>query len=159
MLKVGDRAPDFEAPTTSGGTLRFSDLRGKRVVVFFFPKAFTTGCSIETARFHAVYPEIQDLGAEVIGVSTDDHETQCSFASAQGASFPMIGDADKTICKAFGVLVPVLGFSRRISFVIDEQGMIRDVLMPGTVVGRAGVDKHVDEIRASLARLGPLSSS
>jgi len=89
----------------------------------------------------------------VIGVSTDDHKTQCDFAASQGNAFPMIGDADKTICRAYGVLAPLIGMSRRITYVIDEEGIIRGVFTPGTFAGKSDLEKHIDEVRALLARL------
>jgi thioredoxin-dependent peroxiredoxin len=127
MIHVGERAPDFTAETTTGTPVRLSEMRGKRVVVYFFPKAFTTGCSIETKRFRDVHGDIKALGAEVLAVSSDKHETQCEFASSMNVEFPMIGDSDKTISKAYGVLWPILGLDRRITFVIDEEGIVRGV--------------------------------
>ncbi|MRG93940.1 redoxin domain-containing protein [Polyangium spumosum] len=88
------------------------------------------------------------LGGEVVGVSTDKHETQCDFAKSLSVEFPMIGDADKRIAKAYGVLWPIIGLDRRITFVIDEQGIVRGVfnyeLLP---------HKHVDDAIALLREL------
>src|SRR5690348_12840566 len=104
MLKVGDRAPDFQSKTTEGTVVRLSELRGKNVVLFFFPKAFTTGCTIETKQFRDASPDITALGAVVIGISCDRHQTQCDFATSLKATFPMIGDESGSIGKSYGVL-------------------------------------------------------
>ena len=81
MLDVGDKAPDFSAPASDGTRLSLSELRGKVVVLYFFPAAFTPGCTAETNRFRDNYGEIQALGAEVIGISTDGAEEQCGHAA------------------------------------------------------------------------------
>jgi thioredoxin-dependent peroxiredoxin len=125
MIGVGERAPDFEARATDGRELRLSDFRGQPVVLYFFPKAFTPGCTTETNRFRDNYTEIRELGAEVIGVSTDGFEDQCQFAAARGVQFPMIGDTDRRISRAYGVLWPLFNLDKRVTFVIDEQGIVR----------------------------------
>jgi peroxiredoxin Q/BCP len=145
MIRVGDKAPDFDVETSTGKRVRLSELRGKRVVLYFFPKAFTTGCSIETKHFRDVYPEFTDLGAEVVAVSSDKHETQCEFASSLSVQFPMVGDSDKRISKAYGVLWPILGVDRRITFVIDEEGIVRGVFDHELLV-----HKHIEDALALL---------
>ena len=148
MLKVGDHAPSFEAKATDGRTLSTASLRGKPFVLYFFPKAFTTGCTIETKRFRDSYPAIQARGTEVIGVSTDDHETQCQFATSAEASFPMIGDKSKDLCRKFGVLWPILGMSRRVTFVVDAEGVIR-----GVFAHEIRVEQHIADVLALLESL------
>src|SRR5882724_5963677 len=106
MLKVGDSAPDFRVLATDGRTLELSQLRGRPVVLYFFPRAFTLGCTLETKRFRDKYDEIRGLGAEVIGISTDPIETQCRFAETYATGFPMIGDADQSISRAYDVVRP-----------------------------------------------------
>jgi peroxiredoxin Q/BCP len=83
MLSIGDRAPDFAARSTDGQMLTLSHLRGRPVVIYFYPHAFTPGCTAETRRFRDNYDELQSFGAEVIGISTDDHEKQCKVAQAE----------------------------------------------------------------------------
>lgn len=145
MLRVGDLAPDFTATTSNGTTLTLSSLRGRRVVLFFFPKAFTTGCTIETRRFRDHYSEIAALGAEVIGVSVDPEQTQCDFASKEGVPFPMIGDAARTINRSYDVLWPLLAVSQRVTYVIGPDGKIELVLHHELLV-----NKHLDEVRRHL---------
>jgi peroxiredoxin Q/BCP len=124
MLKIGDRAPDFSATTTAGRAMRLSELRGRPVILYFFPRAFTFGCTLETKRFQENYGDIRDLGAELFGISTDPLETQCRFAEEHKAGFAMIGDSDCAISRAYGVLRPLLGGDKRVTYAIDEQGLI-----------------------------------
>ncbi|MCS6913014.1 MAG: peroxiredoxin [Myxococcota bacterium] len=145
MLKVGDPAPDFSATTTEGRTLRLSELRGRKVVLYFFPKAFTPGCTLETRRFRDAYEDLRSLGAEVIGVSGDSHERQCAFAAAQGVTFPLVGDSDHAIAKSYDVLWPLFSLARRVTYVIDEDGRIEAVFHHELDVGR-----HIKDVRAHL---------
>lgn len=127
VISIGEPAPDFEGLTTKGETLRLSSLRGRPVVLYFFPRAFTPGCSIQARQFRDAYPELLAAGAEVIGISTDDHQTQCSFADREGATFPMIGDSDGRIAHMFDVVWPLLKMTKRVTFVIDAAGRIQAV--------------------------------
>ena len=145
MLKVGDMAPDFTATTTQGKTLQLSELRGKRVVMFFFPKAFTTGCTIETRRFRDHYSELAALGAEVVGVSADSNQTQCEFANKEGVHFPMIGDDTRAIGKSYDVMWPVLNVNQRVTYVIGPDGRIEAAFHHELLVGKhlEAVQKHL----------------
>lgn len=145
MLKVGDPAPALSAVTSDGKTVDLSTLRGKRVVVFFFPKAFTLGCTIETRRFRDHYSEIAALGAEVVGVSVDSAERQCEFASAEGVPFPMVGDASRSISRSFDVLRPILGVSQRVTYVISPEGRIEAAFHHELMVG-----KHLEDVKRHL---------
>lgn len=148
MLRVGDLAPDFTATTSHGKQLTLSALRGRRVVLFFFPKAFTTGCTIETRRFRDHYAEIAALGAEVIGVSVDKEQTQCDFASQEGVPYPMIGDESRAINRSYDVLWPLLGVSQRVTYIIGPDGKIERVLHHELLV-----NKHLDEVKRHLQSL------
>jgi peroxiredoxin Q/BCP len=145
MLKVGDLAPDFNAETTAGKPLRLSELRGRRVVLFFFPKAFTTGCTIETRAFRDHYSELAALGAEVVGVSVDRNDVQCEFANKEGVKFPMIGDDSRELGKSFDVLWPLLNVSQRVTYVIGPDGRIEAVFHHELLVGKhlQGVQQHL----------------
>lgn len=145
MLKVGDPAPALSAVTSDGKTVDLSALRGKRVVLFFFPKAFTLGCTIETRRFRDHYSEIAGLGAEVVGVSVDSAERQCEFASAEGVPFPMVGDASRSISRSFDVLRPILGVSQRVTYVISPEGRIEAAFHHELMVG-----KHLEDVKRHL---------
>jgi peroxiredoxin len=128
VLKPGDIAPEIDAVASNGERFRLSGQATKLcTVVYFFPKAFTPGCTAETKRFRDNYAELSLAGAAIVGISTDDHETQCSFADSLAAPFPMIGDVDKSISNAYGVLWPLIGRPRRITFVINPLRTIEAV--------------------------------
>jgi peroxiredoxin Q/BCP len=150
MLEVGATAPDFTATLADGRTVRLRDLRGKRhVVLYFFPKAFTPGCTRETRGFCASYEDLTELGAEVIGVSLDSPEKQAEFAKSEHVEFPMIGDPDKGIGRAYDVLR--LGgwlLAKRVTFVIDKQGVIRNVIH-----AELDVNHHIKSARQTLREL------
>jgi len=125
MLKPGDPAPDFEGVGCDGKPVRLRDHRGRGVVLFFFPKAFTVICTEEVRHFRDNQARIRALGAELIGVSVDNFETQCAFAKQEKVEFPMLGDADRKLSELYGVLWPVVRVDRRVTFVIDGKGIIR----------------------------------
>lgn len=145
MLDVGQKAPDFTADASDGRRLRLSELRGKVVVLYFFPAAFTPGCTAETNRFRDNYADIQALGAEVVGVSTDGFEDQCRFAKAQAVTFPMVGDAGGYISRDYGVLWPLIRRDKRVTFVIDAEGIVR-----ARFHHEFQVSKHLDDVLAFL---------
>lgn len=145
MLKVGEVAPDFAATAQDGRAVKLSELRGKRVVMFFFPKAFTRGCTIETRQFRDHYSELAALGAEVLGVSVDSAESQCEFASREGVPFPMIGDPSRNIGRSYDVLWPLLNVAQRITYVVGPDGRIEAAFHHELLVG-----KHLEAVRAHL---------
>ncbi len=117
-LTKGDIAPEIDAVATTGERFILSRSSKPYTVVYFFPKAFTPGCTREAGLFRENFAELALAGARVVGISTDDHETQCAFAQATKAPFPMIADADLSISRAFGVLWPLIHVPKRITFVI-----------------------------------------
>lgn len=141
MLDVGATAPDFESEAFDGRRVRLKQLRGRPVVLYFFPKAFTPLCTVETRRFRDNYPELTAMGAEVVGISTDTFATQCEFAQRQEVSFPLLADPDRRISAAYGVLWPLLSRAQRVTFVISETGIIELVLWH-----EFQVSKHLDEV-------------
>lgn len=148
MPRVGERAPDFTARTNDGALLTLSRLRGRFVVLYFFPKAFTPGCKRETARFRDAHLDIQELGGEVIGVSVDDFKTQCDFAEATQVRFPMVADATHEVSRLYGVLRPYLKLDKRVTFVIDREGIIR-----GVFEHEFQISKHLDGVLHLLEKL------
>ncbi len=139
MIGVGELAPNFTGTTGAGTPLDFSTFRGRPVVLFFYPKAHTSGCTIETKGFAKQYPELQKAGIDVVGVSVDSVEDQKSFAAECGASFPLVADHDKAIARAYGVL-GLLGVARRVTFFVGSDGRVQEVvegLRPGPHVERA----------------------
>ncbi len=151
VLAVGDIAPSFSAPTTQKKVLSLAELRGNIVILYFFPRAFTPGCTQETRRFRDNYAELRALGAEVIGVSTNDHRTQCKFADDNEVSFPLIADDSCMITADYGVKWPLIPLAKRVTFVIDPRGVIRGVYHHEFQVLRHldDVFKFVDELRMS----------
>ena len=154
MLSVGDRAPEFAARSTDGKMLRLSQLRGRPVVIYFYPHAFTPGCTAETRRFRDNYEDLRRFGAEVIGISTDDHEKQCKFAEAEKVQFPLIGDKNGEIQALFEVKRPILSSNRRVTYVIDEEGVVAAVFHHEFQVLR-----HMDDVRQFFERRQRTKSS
>lgn len=153
MIKAGDFAPDFTAVDCERRTVRLSDFRGKRTVLFFFPKAFTLGCTIENRAFRDNHALIRSLGAELIGVSVDSVKRQCEFAEKENIRFTLIGDESKDIGRAYGVLWPVLDVDRRVTFIIDPGGVVEHVIWHELRVYR-----HLDDVLAWL-RSHPLEAN
>lgn len=152
MLHVGDRAPRFEARDTQGNTFRLDDLAGKKnLVLFFYPKAFTPGCTAEVCSFRDAYDEFERADTEVVGLSTDDLDTQERFAGAHRLPFRLLTDHDRIIAKGFGVLGllrSLIGMVQRATFVIDKQGVIR-----GVFHHELAIDRHLADVRACLASI------
>ncbi len=147
MLAVGAVAPEFEAQSSDGRTLRLSELRGRAVVLYFFPKAFTPICTVETQRFRDNRADLVALGAEVVGVSVDELSVQCEFGRAQKVTFPLLADPLRRIATAYGVLWPLVGRASRVTFVIDEQGIVEHVSWH-----EFQVSKHLDDVLAHLRK-------
>lgn len=125
LLQVGDLAPDFELPSQSKETIRLSDFRGKKnVVVYFYPKDFTAGCTAEAKAFRESYQVFQDSNTEVIGVSADSIETHQRFAQQCGLPFNLLSDSMKKVREQYGA-GGTLGLAQRVTFVIDTRGRIR----------------------------------
>lgn len=141
MLKVGEPVPDFRQRTSDGTTFSMAAQRGRWVVIYFFPKAFTPGCTSETRQFRDNYAELKSLGTEVVGVSTDDESTQCRFAAEHRVTFPMVADQSKEVSRAFGVLWPLIARDKRVTFVIDPKGIVRAVFRH-----EFQVSKHLDDV-------------
>lgn len=141
MLAIGDLAPDFAATDCHGAPLSLSALRGRRVILFFFPKAFTLGCTIENRAFRDNHHRLQVLGAELVGVSVDTQRTQCAFAEKEDIHFSLLGDPDRVISRAYDVLWPVLRVDRRVTFIIGPDGRIEDIIRHEVRVYR-----HLDDV-------------
>jgi peroxiredoxin Q/BCP len=141
VLGVGAVAPNFEAESSDGVTVRLSDYGGKALVLYFFPKAFTPICTLETRRFRDSHAELTALGAEVVGVSADSASVQCDFGRRQRVNFPLLADPDRRIANAYGVLWPLLARARRVTFVLGESGVIELVAWH-----EVQVSKHLDEV-------------
>jgi len=139
MLKVGDTAPLFESVKDSGEKFALTDLIGKsNVVLYFYPKDFTAGCTKEACTFRDNWDRVNSLGATVIGISSDSPDTHSKFKKEHSLQFTLVSDQDKRIRKLYGVesrFIPP-----RTTFVIDKQGKIRSVFN-----SQVNVTKHVEE--------------
>lgn len=152
-LKQGDPAPPFELPDQHGHVVRLSDLRGRKVLVYFYPKADTTGCTIQSSSVRDARGELEALGVEALGISPDRPPAQAAFDAKYGLGFPLLSDPDHAVAEAYGVWgekatvsgQPSIGISRS-SFLIDEDGRILEAWHPVA---------PEDTVPKALAALGP----
>jgi len=143
MLKVGDKAPDIRVQTDSGEAFKLSDMKGKRVVLYFYPKADTPGCTTESCEFRDSAGAIAAKGAAVIGISPDKPAAQTRFKQKYDLPFPLLADEDKTAAEAYGVWKEknmygkkVMGIERT-TFVIGPDGKIEKIYNKVKAAGHA----------------------
>ncbi len=120
MVNEGEEAPDFELKSHDGETIRLSNYRGRWIVLYFFPKAFTSGCTRETQEFTRLWDEFEKLGVVVLGISTDPASTQRKFAEKYGVKFKLLSDSEKRASQVYGVLRPT-GTAERTTFIINPE--------------------------------------
>ena len=127
MLRPGTPAPDFSLPASDGRLIRIADYAGKRtVVIYFYPKDDTLGCTIESCAFRDSYEDFVAAGADVIGISADSIESHQAFKAKHRLSFTLASDPDRRVARAYGVSQGPFGLPGRATFVIDRQGIVRD---------------------------------
>jgi peroxiredoxin Q/BCP len=146
MIKEGDAAPDFETRDAEGNTVKLSDLRGRKVVLYFYPKDDTPGCTKEACSFRDSFAEYERRGIKVLGVSTDDEKSHRKFAEKYSLPFTLLADTDHAVADLFGVYGEkqfmgrkYMGVARQ-TFLIDEEGRVRKVF------DKVKVDEHADEV-------------
>jgi len=133
-LKPGDKAPDFTAKDQDGNSISLSDYKGKKLVLFFYPKASTPGCTAEACNLSDNYNRFQKAGYDILGVSADSEKRQSNFKNKYDFPYPLLADEDKAVIEAFGVWGPKKFMGKeydgihRTTFVIDENGLIKDVI-------------------------------
>ena len=133
-LKVGDKAPNFSGVDQDGNTISLADYAGKKLVVFFYPKASTPGCTAEACNLNDNYDRFEAQGYEILGVSADSPKRQLNFKNKYGFQYPLIADEDKSVIEAFGVWGPKKFMGKeydgihRTTFIIDESGVLSDVI-------------------------------
>lgn len=148
-LKVGDKAPNFTAKDQDGNTISFSDYKGKRLIVFFYPKASTPGCTMEACNLRDNYEMLQDKGYELLGISADSQKRQTNFRNKYEFPFPLLADEDKHVINAFGVWGPKKFMGReydgihRKTFIINENGLVE------RVIDKVKTKHHSDQILES----------
>lgn len=126
-IKVGDRAPTFRLPDQGGNVVDLAErIERGPVVLYFYPKDFTTGCTMEAHEFREMYEEFQRRGADVIGVSSDDVDTHRRFADEHELPFTLLSDADDQAREMYGAW-SALGTPDRVTYLIDQQGVVRMV--------------------------------
>ena len=134
-LKIGDKAPDFKATDQTGNTIQLSDYKGKRLILFFYPKASTPGCTMEACNLRDNYQHLLSKGYEIVGVSADSEKRQLNFSNKYELPYPLLADEDKAVITSYGVWGPKKFMGReydgihRITFVIDESGLIEDIIL------------------------------
>lgn len=133
-LKAGDKVPEFSAKDQDGNTIKLSDYNGKKLIVFFYPKANTPGCTIEACNLRDNYSELQSQGYELLGVSADSEKKQANFKNKFEFPFPLLADEDHAVINTFGVWGPKKFMGRaydgihRMTFLIDENGTVSNVI-------------------------------
>ena len=151
LLKEGDLAPDFMVPTDQGHTAALSDFRGKKVVLYFYPKDDTPGCTREACAFRDGIAKIQAQGAVVLGVSADSVESHQKFRDKYNLNFPLLSDENRSIVQDYGVWKEKSMYGRtymgieRTTFLIDETGRIQRIFP------KVSVEIHYDEVLQALA--------
>jgi len=133
-LQVGDKVPNFKSKDQDGNEVSLSDYQGKKLVVFFYPKANTPGCTAEACDLRDNYAELQAQGFELLGVSADSEKQQKNFRDKFEFPYPLLADEDKTVINAFGVWGPKKFMGKeydgihRMTFLIDEKGVVTRVI-------------------------------
>ncbi len=133
-LKVGDKVPEFTSKDQDGNTINLSDYKGKKLIVFFYPKASTPGCTVEACNLRDNYHTFQEQGYELLGVTADSAKRQTNFKNKYKLPFPLLADEDHTVLNTFGVWGPKKFMGRaydgihRMTFVIDETGVVSEVI-------------------------------
>jgi len=149
-LNVGDKAPDFSLPTQNGQTVSLKSLKGKQVVLYFYPKDDTPGCTKEACGFRDSITAIERANTIVLGVSMDDADSHQKFIKKYGLPFTLLCDENGTVSKAFGVYKKKNMYGKtywgieRSTFIIDEAGKLKATFR------KVKVDGHIDEVRAAL---------
>ncbi|EDO84674.1 antioxidant, AhpC/TSA family [Burkholderia pseudomallei 406e] len=151
-MEVDRQVPDFTAPAT-GGEFSLSGIKGKKLVLYFYPKDNTPGCTTEGLQFRDLYPKFKKAGAEIVGVSRDSLRSHENFKAKLELPFPLISDPDETLCALFGVMKlkkmygkEVRGIERS-TFLIDGAGMLRHAWRGVKVPG------HVDDVLSAVQAL------
>jgi peroxiredoxin Q/BCP len=164
-LQIGDKAPDFTVNNQDGNPVKLSDLRGKKVVLYFYPKDMTPGCTAEACDLRDNYKVMQKQGYEVLGVSTDSEKLHRKFIEKENLPFRLLADTEKTLHGAYGTWVEKSMYGRkymgtaRVTFVIDETGVITDIISKvDTKAHAAQILKKPVEATISAVKIAPKKS-
>lgn len=149
MLKEGDKAPDFSTTDAQGNTVKLSDFRGKKLVLFFYPKDNTPGCTKEACSFRDAFAGFKRRGIEVLGVSLDSEASHRKFAEKYELPFDLLADTDRSVSEAYGTYGQKQFMGRkfmginRMTFLIDEDGKIKKIF------GKVKPEGHANEVLAA----------
>lgn len=152
-IKEGAKAPSFSLPTDGGGKLSLKDLKGKNVILYFYPKDSTPGCTTEACDFRDALPDFSKADAAIIGVSKDSVKRHDNFKAKNELNFPLVSDEDGEVCEKYETWVEKKNYGRtymgieRSTFLIDGKGVIRKIWRKVRVKG------HVDEVLAAVREL------
>lgn len=130
-LTTGDQLPDLSLPASGGSTVKLQDLKGKKLVVYFYPKDNTPGCTLEGQEFTALYKDFVKAGAEIVGVSKDSVKAHDNFCAKYGFPYKLLSDQDGALCDAFGAIVEKSMYGKkylgidRCTFLFDAKGVLR----------------------------------
>jgi peroxiredoxin Q/BCP len=155
-LQVGDKAPDFTVNDQDGKPVKLSDLRGKKIILYFYPKDLTPGCTAEACNLRDNYKLMQKQGYEILGVSTDNEKLHRKFIGKEKLPFRLLADTDKTLHEAYGTWVQKSMYGRqymgtaRITFVIDESGVIQEI------ISKVDTKNHTAQILKNVTTPGSL---
>jgi peroxiredoxin Q/BCP len=145
-LQVGDKAPDFNVNDQDGKPVKLSDLKGKKVVLYFYPKDMTPGCTAEACNLRDNYKAMQKQGYEVLGVSTDSEKSHQKFIDKEKLPFRLLSDTEKALHSSYGTWVEKSMYGRkymgtaRVTFVINEKGIIEEI------IGKVDTKNHAAQI-------------
>ncbi len=159
MIETGQEAPDFTLPNQDGEPVALHDLRGRRVVLYFYPKADTPGCTTQACGIRDRRAEYEQAGVRVIGVSPDTVDAIAKFDSKYGLDFTLLADADHHVADAYGTWVEKKNYGKtywgvqRATFIIDADGRIAHV------IPKASPKTHDDEVLAAVSELGQATAT
>ena len=150
MLEVGKKAPSFKLPDQNGSIHKLEDYKGKKIVLFFYPKDDTSGCTKEACNFNETFPTFKDVNAVILGVSPDPVKSHKKFAEKYKLNFPLLADVEKEVVERYGVWQEKSMYGRkymgvvRTTFLINEEGKIKNIFE------KVKVDGHDEEVLEAL---------
>jgi peroxiredoxin Q/BCP len=154
VVEAGQKAPSFKLETLGGEVVSLEDFKGKKLVLYFYPKDDTPGCTREACAFRDTHAAIRKTGAAVLGVSPDSSQSHDKFRAKYKLNFPLLSDPDKKVAKQYGAFGEKLMYGKQVfgmirsTFIIDEQGVVRKVFP------KVKVDGHAERVLEALKALG-----
>jgi len=152
-LTINSPAPDFELPATNDKKIKLSDLKGQNVVLYFYPKDNTPGCTLEGQSFRDHYQKFTELNTVILGISRDDLKLHCKFKKEQNFPFELLADCNETVCELYDVLKDKNMFGKKVrgiersTFLIDDKGLLR------TEWRKVKVEDHTEAVLQAIKAL------